>query len=145
MIDGLSSENINSTNISGTTMQAQDAQFDQDVLLGGSQYGIQIPFSAVGGVTGGDIVLASGGEIDQAGALAGASTGIAMATTASGATCNVLVHGVYALTVVEDINAGSFAMVGSVANTIMQCDAYEKAIGKVVKGAASGGEALVLL
>lgn len=128
--------------VAGTSMHVGTSTY----IPAGSETGIIQPYAAASVISGGDIVTMSGGEATVAGALATSAYGVGVdaAPVASGGTANILVHGVYDFGMADAVNAGSYAMVGSTANTVMQADTFEKALGKCISGGASGGTALVL-
>jgi len=149
VVDNVSGTFANITTVSGTTFRA-GGNF---VIGGGSPYnqGLVVPMTARGIISGGMFVAASGGLAFAAPASTKYPIGVAAATAASGATVNVIVHGIVPVIAEGTVAAGGIAMMGAGAglNTVTPITAAVAVSGVrqfgVLDAAASGTSATVFI
>lgn len=132
-----------------TTATVENAVVGADIEFApGSPYNEGITFKgwkAEAVITGGMWVIGSKGVLKPENVQA--PFGVAKATVASGATCEVLVNGPVYMTAQANIGAGEMVAVGSAAvmNLCTPAGAGSSHVGKCITGAASGGKALIWL
>lgn len=150
------------TTATGTTATFSTLSGNQ-IAIGGSEVaayyrmgtntdgGLIVNYNARTALSGGDLVIASGGEVAVAGAFStspAAVVGVAIpaAPVASGTACPVLVHGVYQLTASAAVTAGLWVHQGSGTNAIQGLGAGSSAnFGKALSTVTSGNTAIVII
>lgn len=138
---------LSSTAAAITTANITNGNVSEDVAFtAGSPYSHGITFNkwaAEAIISGGMWVIGSKGVLK--GANVQAPLGIAMATTASGATCEVLVFGPAYAVADANIAAGEGAGIGAGAalNTVAPAGAGSSHVGTCITGASSGGKCLI--
>ena len=151
MQDGIRTNDYKVTDLDATTGTITNVETTSDVAFtAGSPYlegATWKGWNAEAIISGGMWVIGSEGVLKPAPASTQAPLGVAKATTASGAECEVLAFGPCYLPAEGTVAAGTSVKMGAGAalNTVIANGASSGARASVITGASSGGVALVFL